>query len=141
MQDGMFDVLAINETKLDQYDADSSIKLPGYTCIRKDRKKAGGGVCIYIRNAIDFTRRHDLEHKELEIISIENKKPNSNPFLITSWYRPPKTTTESFYKFEKIIIRIDPRKIGIGRGSPRYIETRNFKNFNEGPFTKYVTLF
>jgi hypothetical protein len=44
MKDGIFDVLAINETKLDLFDPDSLIDLPGYTCIRKDRNKAGVGV-------------------------------------------------------------------------------------------------
>lgn len=57
MNDGIFDVLAINETKLDEYDPDSIINLNGYTCIRKDRNKAGGDVCIYIRNTINFTRK------------------------------------------------------------------------------------
>lgn len=37
MKDGLFDVLAINETKLDEYDPDSIINLSGYSCIRKDR--------------------------------------------------------------------------------------------------------
>lgn len=52
--DGIFDVLAINETKLDLFD-------PGYTCIRKDRNNAGGGVCIYVRNSINFTRKLEEE--------------------------------------------------------------------------------
>jgi hypothetical protein len=40
----MKDGIAINETKLDLFDPDSLIDLPGYTCIRKDHNKAGVGV-------------------------------------------------------------------------------------------------
>ena len=77
-------IIAINETKLDEYEPDSTINLSGYTCIRKDRNKAGGGVCIYIRNTINFTWKKYFEVKDLEIISIEITKANSSPFLFTT---------------------------------------------------------
>lgn len=222
MEDGIFDVLAINETKLDQYDADSLINLPGYTCVRQDRNKSGGGVCIYIRNSINFTRKFALEDDDLELISIEITKPNSTPFLLTTWYRPPKSPDIVFDKFEEFLKKADSmykeyyilgdlncdlissniaphtsklidlldnyqlcqlieqptriteetktlidhvitnnkeslthygvfitsfsdhnlifavRKIGIRRGSPRFIETRSFKNFNETKFIEDI---
>ena len=56
-KDNNFDILAINETKLDQFDSDSFINISDYTCIRKNRSKDGGGVCIYIRDTIDFKRK------------------------------------------------------------------------------------
>lgn len=152
------------------------------------------------------------------MITIEIKKPHSDPFLITTWYRPPKSPVELFDKFEEILIKLDSsnkeyyilgdlncdlisskigfhttklvnlldnyqlmqlieqptrvtettktlidlfitnskenltkwgtittsisdhnliyaiRKVGIRRGSPRFIETRNFKNFIEAKF-------
>ena len=107
MKDGIFDVLAINETKLDLFDPDSLIDLPGYTCIRKDRNKAGGGVCIYVRNSINFTRKPNLEDRSLEMITIEIKKPYSDPYFITTWYRPPKSPVELFDRFEEILIKLD----------------------------------
>ena len=107
VEDGIFDVLAINETKLDQYDTDSLVNLPGYTCIHKDCNKCGGGVCVYIQNSINFARKLDFEDNDLEMITIEIKKPNSNPFLVTTWYRPPKSPVELFDKFEEIIRKAD----------------------------------
>ena len=69
MKDANFDVLAINETKLDQFDPDSIINIDGYTCVRKDRNKDGGGVCIYLCNTINFIRKPCFEQDGLEIIS------------------------------------------------------------------------
>ena len=33
MNGGIFDILALNETKLDQFDEDSQIDIPGYLCV------------------------------------------------------------------------------------------------------------
>ena len=60
-------------------------------------------MCVYVRNSINFERKLDLECDELELITIEIKKPNSNPFLVTTWYRPPKSPIQLFNKFEEIV--------------------------------------
>ena len=44
------DGLAINESKLDLVDSDQLVNLEGYTIVRRDRNKHGGGVCYYLRN-------------------------------------------------------------------------------------------
>ena len=177
---------------------------------------------IYIRNSIDFTRKLNFEDPDLEMISIEISKPISNPFLLTTWYRPPKSPLQLFDKFEdfwkkadffykeyyilgdlkcdlitshtephtlKLIELLDTYqlfqllehptrvtqdtktlidhiiknnkeniadfgvclislsdhnlifavwKIGIRRGSPKYIDFRSFKNFNEEEFIENV---
>ena len=107
MKDANFDVLAINETKLDQFDPDSIINIDGYTCVRKDRNKDGGGVCIYLRNTINFIRKPCFEQDGLEMISLEISKPNSSPFLFTAWYRPPKTSLELFHQFKSFLKKGD----------------------------------
>ena len=56
----VFDILATNETKLDNYGANSQISLPGHTGVRKDRNKYWGGVRIYKVNSINFTRKLNL---------------------------------------------------------------------------------
>ena len=48
VNDNHFDVLAINETKLDDSISTKQICLQEYNCLRKDRKKRGGGVCLYV---------------------------------------------------------------------------------------------
>ena len=54
MEDGIFYVFAINEPKLDQYDSNNLINIPGYTCIQNDWDKLGQGVCNYVCNSINL---------------------------------------------------------------------------------------
>ena len=56
----LFDILAINESKIDSTIPDSDINFPGYNIIRKDCNINGGGVVIYVREHISFTDRTDL---------------------------------------------------------------------------------
>ena len=37
-----------------------------------------------------------LSHEDLEILTVEIKKPKSKPFLVTIWYRPPDSKVEIF---------------------------------------------
>lgn len=102
-----FDILAINESRLDETVTDNEVYLTGYTIIRKDRNRQGGGVALYIRSAINYTRRTDLEDEELEFLCTEIRKPKTKPILIGTWYRPPSSSIELFDKLEKILNKID----------------------------------
>lgn len=43
------DILAINETKLNESNQDNEVYVPGYEIVRRDRlSDGGGGVCFYI---------------------------------------------------------------------------------------------
>jgi len=89
------DILTLSETWLDQSIQPYEIKVDGYNTIRKDRNRHGGGVMIYIREEIDYTERHDLEHDSIEATWIE--VPNllrKEKTLICSYYRPPDKTSE-----------------------------------------------
>ena len=89
LNDQNIHVLAINETRLNECIFDQELKVQGYDIIRRDRSTNGrfrGGVCFYIRSNISYSVRTDLDSQHLEIISIEIRKHNSKPFVITSWY-------------------------------------------------------
>ena len=49
-----FDILIVNESKLDSGFPDSQFSIPGYRIVRKDRKKNGGGIIVYINEDIPF---------------------------------------------------------------------------------------
>ena len=100
MEKQTFDILALNETRLSDTIPDSLINLPGYDLIRRDRNRSGGGVCAYIRNSINYSRRLDLEIDLLEMLALEIKKPNTKPFLVYCWYPPPHSPAEHFDIFE-----------------------------------------
>ena len=55
------DVLAINETKLNEYITDNEVSISGYDIVRRDRTTyGGGGVCFYVKKSINFSVRNDL---------------------------------------------------------------------------------
>ena len=97
------DLIAINETRLDLNVSDNMVDLRGYNIVRKDRSRHGGGVCIYLRNTINYTVRHDIVPAELESVCVEIIKPHSRSFLVTTIYRPPNSTESWFDSFEKLI--------------------------------------
>ena len=60
MQDKPFDILTLNETRLDNSISDSEVKIPAYDIVRRDRNRNGGGVAMFIRSTISFINRNDL---------------------------------------------------------------------------------
>ena len=81
MQSQTLDLLALSETRLDNTFTDSAVSIDGYTLIRRDRCRSGGGVAMYVRNVIDFKIRSDLSDPDLEFLCIEIKKPEPSHFL------------------------------------------------------------
>ena len=93
------DILAINETKLDESINSSELHISGYEFIRRDRNRNGGGVGFYIKSSNSYVVRSDL--------TIEIRKPNSKPFLVATWYRPPSSSTDLFSSYESFIVKLD----------------------------------
>ena len=100
------DILAINETKLDSSIQDYEIHLPaGFEIVRRDRPvngRNGGGVGIYLRNNINYHIRDDLSDDQLNCLTIEITRPHSRPFILSTWYRPPGSSLDTFHCFEKL---------------------------------------
>ena len=69
------DILAVNETRLDDTISSGEVTVPGYALERNDRNRDGGGVALYIRNTINYERLFDLECGSLEWIGIKVIKP------------------------------------------------------------------
>ena len=82
--------------------------MPGYSVIRQDRNRNGGGVAIYIRNDIAFNPRHDLSVDGLEAVWVELLFPRTKGILVCCCYRPP-TDGEFLTKLEQSLSKVDPR--------------------------------
>lgn len=86
------DVYGICETFLTEEVHDDTLTIQGYQMVRKDRpQRAGGGLLLYIKDAIRFKRRGDLETINgitIEIIWIEINLSNK-PVLLAQIYKPP----------------------------------------------------
>ena len=104
-------ILAINETKLGSSIGDSEISLPGFEVVRRDRPlngRGGGGVCIYLRNNVNYHIRDDLSaSNQLECLVIEITRPHSRRVLVSTWYRPPSSSQDIFSPFEIVVDKID----------------------------------
>ena len=103
------DVLAIQETKLDVANNNSDFYICGYELIRRDRlSDAGRGICFYIKSTINFSVQTDLNIDELESLCIKIHKPNSKPFIVVNWYRPPNSPIIGLFShLENLIARLD----------------------------------
>ncbi|EDO36916.1 predicted protein [Nematostella vectensis] len=82
------DVFGFNETRLDETVTNGEMNIPGFDIIRKDRKRNGGGVCLYVRDSHNYRIRNDLVPEDLEAVCVEIIKPNSKPFIVCTVYRP-----------------------------------------------------
>ena len=51
--------------------------------------------------------RSDLNVINLENLTIEIRKPNSKPFLVAIWYRPPCSPTDLFSSYESFVGKLD----------------------------------
>ena len=102
------DVLAINETKLNEYITDNEVSISGYDIVSRDRTtNGGGGVCFYVKKSINFSVRNDLCMGSLANLCIEIRKPRSKSFIVATWYRPPNSLVSIFSPFEELIGKLD----------------------------------
>ena len=62
---------------------------------------------IYIKSSNSFIVSSDLNVINLENLTIKIRKPNSKPFLVTTWYRPPCSATDLFSSCESFIGNLD----------------------------------
>ena len=105
------DLLAINETRLDTTIQSSLVSLEGYDLLRCDRNRHGGGVCVYVRQGINYLNRVDLVNSEIEALCVEIKKPNCKAFIVLACYRPPNSNVDNFFTiYENILKHLDNEK-------------------------------
>ena len=97
-------VIGIIETKLDNTVYDSEVAIEGYSIVRNDRTRKGGGVASYIRSSICYTRKTCLSNN-LENIFIDLLFPKTKPISIDIFYKPPSQTRfleQVITKFESL---------------------------------------
>ena len=95
-------VLSITETWLDSTVTDNEVALDGYSIIRKDRNRNGGGVCMYIRQDLAYNPRDDLNSDNLESVWCEILLNKTKPIIVGTVYRPPSQT--NFLQFFELTL-------------------------------------
>ena len=107
LADNPVDVLAINESKLDDSIKNCELYISGCEIIRRDRNRNGGGVCFYIKNSINFVTGRDFSLSDLENLCLEIQNLCAKPFLVVTWYRPPWSSAELFSHYETLVGKLD----------------------------------
>ena len=81
-------VLGITESKLDSSVTNMEVNINGYSIIRNDRNRHGGGVACYVKNDLCFNTKkifpNSIEHVFFEILI-----PKVKPIAVGIFYRPP----------------------------------------------------
>ena len=97
-------ILGITESKLDSSIPDQEVKISGYSILRNDRNRNGGGVACYIRADLCFNRRNVFS-SSIEYVLFDLLIPKVKPISIGIFYRPPNVNTfmETFPNDLKLI--------------------------------------
>ena len=103
------EILAIKESKLDDSFIDGEISIPGYTIVRKARKRYEGGVALYVRENLSYTIREDLVPARLDMIWVEINLPYNRSFLVSTWYtdRQASAAIDLFVEYSSFIKKCD----------------------------------
>ena len=103
MNSDCIDILAVNETRLDDTISSGEVTVPGYALERNDRNTDGGGVALYIRNTINYERLFDLECESLELIGMKRIKLKAKSLLLGMCYKPPRSNIDTMKDFELLV--------------------------------------
>ena len=133
-----FDILVINESKIDNSIPDNEIHVIGYDLIRNDRNRYGGGVVLYVRDNIPFSVRNDLIPNHLEMVCIEVSRPYNKSFLISTWYRPHQGVIHLGISDHSLVYLV--RKFSSPKSRKTAREILNFKNFVESDFIQDISM-
>ena len=90
-------LIVIMETKIDGMYPNAQFQLNGYSIYRKDRKKGGGGLMVFISSWLPSKKvTLSMTYKTLEVIAVEVRIKNKDLLLIEI-YRPPTAIVENYY--------------------------------------------
>ena len=84
-----FDILFITESKINGTTSSSLFAHSQYRIIRRDRKRGGGGLLVYIRSNVTAHRQINFEPEGVESICLDVKGYANNWFMICACYRSP----------------------------------------------------
>ena len=98
-----------NETRLDSSSQTGIVSIPGYNLERIDRNRHSGGVVLYITDTITchYKRLTALPDDHLELIAIQVSKPKVKPVVVSTCYRPPRSTVDIINKFENVLHKLE----------------------------------
>ena len=103
MTENKIDIISINETKLDDTIRNEQVAIEGFSLLRLDRNRHGGGVAFYIRETVNYEHRIDMNTSNTELLCIEMKQKCTKPFIVMAWYRAPKFEYQTIDEIETLL--------------------------------------
>ena len=102
------DIMTLNETRLEPLVDDKEVAIPGCKIYRRDRKKYGGGVAIYVKDNLPEPKI-SLRDSNLELVCLEFTPRPTEAFYVIAWYRPPTSAVDnsSFEALREVLNRLD----------------------------------
>ena len=85
-------ILGITESKHGSSVSDQEVNISGYSILRSDRNRYGGGAACYVRANLCFNRRHVFS-SSIENVFFDLLTPKLKPLSIGIFYRPPNVNT------------------------------------------------
>ena len=85
LADECLDILALNETRLDNTINNQVMCISNYDLIRVDRSRTGGGVCLFVKTSLNYLEQKDLTRDNLEAVCVEiHKSSTSSNVMVAS---------------------------------------------------------
>lgn len=109
-------ILSIQETKIHKSFPDSQFAITGYNMYRRDRKKGGGGIVVYVRKSIP-SHRLRIKSNEVEAILVDIQVSQQHISILCG-YKPPSVInsifTNEMYTLLAVAISNRPNIICLG---------------------------
>ncbi len=91
-------VLMLTETKIDKSYSNEQFAWTGYDILRKDRKKGGGGILMYVDESLQPKNIKPLrKYVTVEMLAVQIKIDREIALLI-GMYRPPKNSGDQYFQ-------------------------------------------
>ena len=71
---------------------DSELLIPGYSILRLDRNRHGGGILLMVKDSLSFTCILSGPHN-MELVFLSISLPSSKKLCLGVFYRPPSSTS------------------------------------------------
>ena len=98
-----FKLICLTETWAGENFNETHFCIPNYKAVHQMRAggKAGGGICLFIHDSLDFKMRKDLSINcsDCEALSVEILHKSCKNIIVTCSYRPPSGTMKTFNKY------------------------------------------
>ncbi len=109
------DIFGVTETWLSEEILDSEVYVPGYSVLRRDRNRHGGGIALFIRDNLNFEvillPTNDIELMLVRVLSMDFS------FVLAISYRPPHSSVSMevlYYTLQSLNASILNRFVLVG---------------------------